>query len=217
MAPSLRCCAVAISKWHTKNERMKKKVKVSGVILAGGLARRMNKQDKGLIQFNNKAMITYALQAIAPVVDELLINANRNIAQYQQFNYPVISDATDDFAGPLAGVYAALCVCHHDILLVSPCDSPFMTGSGLQSLVDERELHQADIAVAFDGERIHPVFMAMKSSLKNSLQEYLQSGERKIDRWFEQHQWVQVDFSANPEFFANINTPQQLTDLTAEQ
>lgn len=196
---------------------MNKQAKVSGVVLAGGLARRMNKQDKGLVLFNNQAMITYALQAVVPVVDELFISANRNIEQYQQFNYPVISDASDDFAGPLAGVYAALNVCHHDVLLVMPCDSPFMTTGGLQTLLEERERSQADIAVAFDGERIHPVFIAIKSSLKNSLQNYLAQGERKIDRWFEQHHWVKVDFSTNPEFFSNINTLQQLSELATKE
>lgn len=192
---------------------MKQASNISGVILAGGLARRMNQQDKGLVCFNNKAMITYAVAAMAPVVDELLINANRSIEQYQQFNYPVIQDAGDDFAGPLAGVYAALCACQHSVLLVCPCDSPFMTKEGLQGLISQLHESQADIAVAFDGERIHPVFMALKSSLKKSLQEYLERGERKIDRWFDLHQWVKADFSANPEFFVNINTPEQLIDL----
>ena len=192
---------------------MNKQSGISGMILAGGLARRMHQQDKGLVPFNNKAMITYAIQAMAPVVDELFINANRNISQYQQFEYPVISDATDDFAGPLAGVYAALKVCSNDILLVIPCDSPFITAKGLQSLIEERESTAADIAVAFDGERTHPVFMAIKSSLKQSLQNYLAQGERKIDRWFDQHNWVKVDFSANPEFFLNINTLEQLAEL----
>ncbi len=193
---------------------MNLQAKVSGVVLAGGLARRMNKQDKGLVAFKNKAMITYAIEAIAPVVNELFINANRNIEQYQQFNYPVISDASSDFAGPLAGVYAALSVCQHNVLLVTPCDSPFMTAKGLQTLLAEREHEDADIAVAFDGERIHPVFMVIKSSLKNSLQDYLAQGERKIDLWFERHHWVKVDFSANPEYFSNINTLEQLTELT---
>jgi len=196
---------------------MNKQSKVSGVVLAGGLARRMNKQDKGLVLFNNKPMITYALQAIVPVVDELFINANRNIEQYQQFNYPVISDASDDFAGPLAGVLAALNACKNDVLLVTPCDSPFMTAEGLQALLAEQQRCQADIAVAFDGERIHPVFMAIKSSLKSSLKNYLAQGERKIDRWFEQHNWVKVDFSTNPEFFSNINTLEQLSELATKE
>ncbi|GFO71571.1 molybdenum cofactor guanylyltransferase [Bathymodiolus japonicus methanotrophic gill symbiont] len=196
---------------------MNKQTGVSGVILAGGLARRMNKQDKGLVAFKGHAMITYAIQAMVQVVDELIINANRNIEQYQQFNYPVISDASDDFLGPLAGVYAALLACHKDILLVTPCDSPFMTATALRFLLDERQRCAADIAVAFDGERIHPVFMALNSTLKHSLQDYLAQGERKIDRWFDQHHWVKVDFSANPELFSNINTLQQLADFSARE
>lgn len=199
------------------NKSMNKQSGVSGVILAGGLARRMNKQDKGLVAFKDNAMITYAIQAIAPVVDELFINANRNIEQYQQFNYPVISDVSDDFAGPLAGVYATLRVCQRDVLLVTPCDSPFMTSTALQLLLDERQRCAADIAVAFDGERIHPVFMAVNSTLKHSLQDYLAQGEHKIDRWFDRHNWIKVDFSANSELFSNINTMQQLADFSARE
>lgn len=196
---------------------MNKQSKVSGVVLAGGLARRMHQQDKGLVAFNRRPMVAYALQVMAPVVDELFINANRNIEQYQQFNYPVLRDATDDFAGPLAGVNAALNACAHETLLVMPCDSPFMTSTGLQTLLDERESSQAEIAVAFDGERTHPVFMVVRRSLRDSLQNYLARGERKIDHWFELHNWVKVDFSANPEFFSNINTLEQLAVLEAKK
>ncbi|MCF7971343.1 MAG: molybdenum cofactor guanylyltransferase [Methylococcaceae bacterium] len=195
---------------------MNKQSKVSGVILAGGLARRMNKQDKGLVDFNGQPMICYAVQAMASVVDELLINANRNIEQYQAFAYPVISDATSEFDGPLAGIYAALNACQNEVLLVMPCDSPFITAEGLRALLNERERLDADIAVAFDGERLHPVFLALKKSLKDSLQTYLAQGERKIDRWIEQHNWVKVDFSASPEFFENINTLEQLHELSAK-
>ena len=195
---------------------MNKQSKVTGVILAGGLARRMNKQDKGLVDFNGQPMISYAVQAMTPVVDELLVNANRNIEQYKSFTYPVISDATSDFDGPLAGIYAALNVCQNEILLVMPCDSPFITAAGLMTLLNERARCGADIAVAFDGERLHPVFLALKASLKDSLQKYLAQGERKIDRWIEQHNWVKVDFSASPEFFENINTLEQLHELSAK-
>jgi len=192
---------------------MNKQAKVSGVILAGGLARRMQQQDKGLVLFNKTPMVQYAIQAIEPVVDELFVNANRNITQYQQFFYPVISDENNDFAGPLAGMYAALEACHHSVLLVVPCDSPFISSASLQQLIQQREAQDADIAVAFDGERIHPVFIALKTSLKNSMQAYLASGERKIDRWFEQHNWIKVDLSTTPDIFLNINTLEQLAEL----
>ncbi|MDC9727766.1 MAG: molybdenum cofactor guanylyltransferase [Methyloprofundus sp.] len=192
---------------------MNKQAKVSGVILAGGLARRMQQQDKGLVLFNDKPMIEYAIQAIAPVVDELFVNANRHMSDYEKFSYPVISDENQDFAGPLAGVYAALTACQYKVLLVVPCDSPFMNASSLQCLIEQRAKQDADIAVAFDGERIHPVFMAIKSSLKDSLQAYLASGERKIDRWFEQHHCIKVDLRSSPDIFLNINTLEQLAEL----
>jgi len=195
---------------------MTKKVNVTGVILAGGLARRMDQQDKGLVLFNNQPMVSYAIQAMQPVVDELFINANRNIEQYQAFGYSVVSDATSDFYGPLAGVCAALNNCEHDLLLVMPCDSPFMSTAGLQLLLAEQQRHDADIAVAFDGKRLHPVFMALKVSLKSSLQDYLAKGERKIDRWIELHNWVKADFSVMPEVFENINTLAQLHELASK-
>jgi len=192
---------------------MNKQAKISGVILAGGLARRMNKQDKGLVDFNGQPMIRYALDAMLPVVDELLINANRSHEQYQAFGYPIIQDENSNFDGPLAGVYAGLNQCINEVLLVIPCDSPFITPEGLNELLLAREQHDAEVAVAFDGERLHPVFFAVKASLKESLKDYLALGERKIDRWIMQHDWVKVDFSAHPEFFENINTLEQLQAL----
>ncbi len=194
---------------------MNKQIKVSGVILAGGLARRMQKQDKGLILFNEKPMVSYAVQVMSPIVDELFINANRNLDQYKAFNYPVISDQNNDFDGPLAGIFAALSCSHTDVLLVMPCDSPFITEACLQTLLDERKQQDAEVAVAFDGERTHPVFMALKTSLKDNLAEYLARGERKIDGWFEPLHWVAVDFSHTPEIFSNINTLEQLSELSS--
>ena len=76
---------------------MKNKDAITGVILAGGLARRMGHQDKGLILFQGQPLVSYAIAAMRPVVTELLINANRNIEAYQQFGWPVISDLTDSF------------------------------------------------------------------------------------------------------------------------
>ncbi len=196
---------------------MSKPTRISGVILAGGLARRMQKQDKGLMPFNKKPMISYAIQAMRPVVDELLINANRNLEQYRLFNYPVISDQNSNFEGPLAGILAALNNSQADILLVMPCDSPFMTQACLQALLDERDQQAAEVAVAFDGKRIHPVFMALKTSLKDNLTDYLARGERKIDYWFESLHWVAVDFHSSPEIFSNINTLEQLSELSNKE
>lgn len=191
--------------------------KVTGVILAGGLARRMNNQDKGLVSFKGQPMVSYAIAAMSTIADQTIINANRNIPEYQAFGLPVISDQTDSFDGPLAGVLTAMMFAQTGLLLVMPCDSPLVKPIHLQKLLSTRKVVDADVAVAFDGERLHPVFLAIKTTLRPSLQEYLHSGQRKIDLWLEQHKMVKADFSAEPEVFININSMAELSDLEAQR
>ncbi len=190
--------------------------KVTGVILAGGLARRMNNRDKGLIGFKGQPMVSYAIAAMNAVADQTIINANRNIAEYQAFSLPVVSDQTDSFDGPLAGVLTAMIFAETGVLMVMPCDSPLVKTEHLQKLLSTREAADADVAVAFDGERLHPVFLAIKVALMPSLQDYLQSGQRKIDTWIQKHKLVKADFSAEPEIFININSLAELSDLEAQ-
>lgn len=192
---------------------MNQQNKVTGVILAGGLARRMQQQDKGLILLHDKPLVSYAVAAMAPVVNALVINANRNQADYQQFGYPVISDQDLTFAGPLAGILAVMTAVQTDLLMVMPCDSPRIKSEHLQKMLKTQAEQGADCAVAYDGERLHPVFLVLKSQLKDSLEQYLNAGERKIDRWLMQHDWVKVDFSDQPEVFQNINTQEQLQQV----
>ena len=195
---------------------MSHQTKVTGVILAGGLARRMNNQDKGLVLFRGQPMVSYAIAAIEPLVNSVIINANRNREVYEQFGWPVVSDVNDNFEGPLAGILAAMIHAEADILLVMPCDSPLIETGHLQRLLTARAEQDADVAVAFDGERLHPVFLAIKAHLQASLQDYLASGQRKIDRWLEQHNMVKVDFSDEPEVFTNVNTLAELSMLENE-
>ncbi|MDO9167696.1 MAG: molybdenum cofactor guanylyltransferase MobA [Methylobacter sp.] len=192
---------------------MNHQTKVAGVILAGGRARRMNNQDKGLMKFKGRPMVSYALAAIAPVVDYVFINANRNIDQYRQFGCPVISDQTDSFDGPLAGVLTAMIHADADILVVLPCDSPFIQTEHLHKLLSTHAENNADVAVAFDGARIHPVFFAVKTALQGSLQDYLAGDQRKVAAWLAQQNFVKVDFSHEPEIFSNINTLAELSAL----
>jgi molybdopterin-guanine dinucleotide biosynthesis protein A len=192
---------------------MNSQTKVAGVILAGGRAQRMNNRDKGLVDFKGRPMISYAIAALAPVVGCILINANRNIDQYRQFGWPVISDQTDSFDGPLAGILAAMKHADADVLVVIPCDSPLIKTEHLQKLLSTRAETNADVAVAFDGVRLHPVFLAIKTGLQASLQEYLASGQRKVAGWLEQQSLVKVDFSGEPEIFCNVNTMTELSML----
>ncbi len=190
--------------------------KIAGMVLAGGLARSMYQQDKGLVLYRDQAMVSYALQALSEVADQVFINANRNIEQYRKFGYPVITDQTDSFDGPLAGVLAIMKVVDNSVLVVMPCDSPLIKPRHLLKLLESRAEADADIAVAWDGARLHPVFLALKTALRGILEKYLQRGERKIDRWLEQHRMVKVDFSQEPNVFININTLSELEQLEHE-
>jgi molybdopterin-guanine dinucleotide biosynthesis protein A len=192
---------------------MNSQTKVAGVILAGGRARRMNNQDKGLVNFKGRPMVSYAIAALAPVADFVVINANRNIDQYRQFGWPVISDQTDSFDGPLAGVLTAMIHVDADILVVIPCDAPLIKTEHLQKLLFTRAENNADVAVAFDGIRLHPVFLAIKTALRTRLQDYLAGGQRKVADWLAQQNLVQVDFSNEPEVFSNVNTLAELSKL----
>ena len=188
---------------------------VAGVILAGGLARRMNNQDKGLVHYKGHPLVSYAIAALSDVTDQIIINANRNRENYQAFGLPVVADQTDNFDGPLAGVLTAMIYTDADVLVVVPCDSPLIKAEHLQKLLAVRAENAADVAVAFDGVRLHPVFLAIKTSLKTSLENYLASGQRKVGYWLEQQKTVKADFSNEPEIFININTLTELSALEA--
>lgn len=191
---------------------MSRQNKVSGVVLAGGQGSRMGQQDKGLVMFHQQPLVHYALTALAGLTSDIYISANRNREIYARFGYPVIADGRDGFDGPLAGILAALHTTRADVLLVLPCDSPLLKTAHLQRLLAALD-EKADVAVAFDGLRLHPVVLALKTGLQSSLADYLHSGERKLQAWLYRHVVRKVDFSDQPEVFANINTLAELADL----
>ncbi len=190
--------------------------KIVGVILAGGRATRMAHQDKGLVNYNGRPLIHYAITALAPVVDQVLINANRNIERYQHFGLPIVTDQTDSFESPLAGVLAAMTFSDADVFAVIPCDCPLIKTQHVQKLLLTHTETNADIAVAFDGSRLHCVFFAVSTRLKQSLQGYLASGQRKVGGWLMSQRIRQVDFSNEPEILTNINTMDELSQLEAQ-
>lgn len=172
----------------------------------------MGQQDKGLLLFHQRPLVAYALTALAGVTEDIFISANRNKAVYETFGYRVIADGRDGFDGPLAGILSAIDASGSEILLVVPCDSPRLQIRHLQRLLAALD-DKTDIAVAFDGVRLHSVIMAMKSYLRASLAAYLQSGERKLQYWINQHAIAKVDFSDEAHVFVNINTPEELAAL----
>ncbi|MFM8340845.1 MAG: molybdenum cofactor guanylyltransferase MobA, partial [Methylomonas sp.] len=172
-------------------------------------------QDKGLLLFKQRPLVSYPIAALAAVTKNVVISANRNQQIYQQWQYPVISDASDDFDGPLAGILAAMDYVDAEVLLVLPCDSPLFTAKHLQQLLAGLS-EQFDIAVAYDGERLHPVFLAIRTELKASLKVYLASGERRLQNWIFQHRVNRVDFSQQAQIFSNVNTLAELERLEAQ-
>lgn len=188
---------------------------ITGVILAGGQARRMGGQDKGLLELKGKPLFSYAAERLGHQVDALIINANRNIEQYQKYTQArVISDDLAGFQGPLAGMLAAMQVADSDYILTVPCDSPLLASDYAQRM--HAALADSDIAVASDGARLQPVFALLPCRLQDDLQAFLTAVERKIDRWFARHSMQVADFSDQAEMFRNINTPEELAELAAE-
>src|SRR5690554_1712205 len=188
---------------------------VTGVILAGGMARRMNGQDKGLLEHQGQPLLQHALARLVPQVDHLLINANRNIDRYQAFGYPDVSDTLADFQGQLAGILAALQAMQTDYLLTVPCDCPELSPHLRRRLLETMLATGKTIAIAHDGERRQPVFCLISRQLTTDLAQFLATGARKTEQWLTRHDYVEVDFSDQAEKFVNINTPQELRAHTS--
>jgi len=184
---------------------------VTGVILAGGKARRMGGEDKGLLNYQGQALISHVIAQLQPQVDTLLINANRNIDRYQAFGYPVVSDELSDYQGPLAGMLSAMRIATTDYILTAPCDSPSPSPQLRRRMLESLLLNHKTLAVASDGKRLQPVFCLIPCHLADDLAQFLASGERKIDKWLSQHPLAEVDFSDQPACFDNLNHPEELT------
>ena len=189
---------------------------VSAVILAGGMGRRMGGQDKGQLELNGRPLIEFVLETIQPQVKTILINANRNQAEYARYGYPVVPDLLQGYQGPLAGFAAGMRAATTPYVVTLPCDGPFSPPDLVARLAAALEKGHADIAVAHDGERLQPVYALLPTSLSASLESFLAAGERKIDHWYTQHKMVRVDFSDVAKTFRNINTPQDQHRLQQE-
>ncbi len=184
------------------------RAQITGVVLAGGLARRMGGADKGLVQVRGAPMVSHVVAALRPQVGTLIINANRNLEEYAQLgDCEVIPDMVGDFAGPLAGMASAMQATNTPYLVTVPCDSPIVAPDFVRRLYAALVEHDAEISVATDGERMQPVFAMLYCDLLTDLLEYLEAGQRKIDRWYQQRRLAQTDFSDRIEMFLNINTP----------
>jgi molybdopterin-guanine dinucleotide biosynthesis protein A len=190
---------------------------ITGVILAGGRARRMGGEDKGLVDLAGKPMVAHVATLLRAQVNTLFVNANRNLKQYETVcQCRVVNDVVGEFAGPLAGIASGMQAADTPYVLVVPCDSPLITNDLAARLYEALVANGAEISVAHDGARLQPVFALLSCQLLSSVLDYLAGGEHKIDRWYAQHDWVAVDFSPEPDMFANINTPADRSSLEAK-
>ena len=186
---------------------------ITGLVLAGGRGTRMGEVDKGLQHFRGKPMVAHVLERLTPQVDETIINANRNVDLYTAFGYRVVPDAIAGFAGPLAGLHIGMRSAITPLIVTSPCDSPFLPLNLVARLHDALIAGDADLAVAKTFDQAHPVFCLTKTELEPHLRAFLESGQRKIDKWYATLQVVEVAFDDNVDAFANINTAEELRAL----
>ncbi len=184
--------------------------KITGVILAGGLGRRMGGIDKGLQELRGRPLVHWVVERLAPQVDELLINANQNGKRYATFGHRVVPDQIPDFAGPLAGLHAALSAAAHPLVATAPCDSPFLPADLVSRLFSALTATGADLAVARTFDQPHPVFCLCRRDVLPHLTEFLAGGGRKIDRWYATLKVVEVAFDDEADAFENINTREEL-------
>jgi molybdenum cofactor guanylyltransferase len=186
------------------------KIRVTGLILAGGRARRMKGVDKGLIEINGKCMVENCIVNLQPQVDQILISANRNIEQYQQYGFTVLQDGFADYQGPLAGLLRALKFSKNSPVLVVPCDAPLFPAALADRLLEHYIEGESLAVIPHDGTRLQTLFGLYSPSAITSLSEYLESGQRKVESWVTTLPHIVVDFSSEKEKFMNINTDDDL-------
>ncbi|ENM2868723.1 molybdenum cofactor guanylyltransferase MobA [Citrobacter koseri] len=181
---------------------------ITGVVLAGGKARRMGGADKGLLELDGKPLWKHVADTLASQLETVVINANRHQDIYQQSGLKVIPDSLADFPGPLAGILSVLQQEKGDWFLFCPCDTPYIPRDLVARLKAQR--NNAPVVWVHDGERDHPTIALVNRSVAPFLQEYLRSGERRVMVFMRQAGGHAVDFSDFKQAFVNVNTPEEL-------
>lgn len=193
---------------------------IAGIILAGGLSRRMAGGDKALQLLAGKPMIAHAIARLVPQVSALAINANGDPARFAAFGLPVIPDTISDFAGPLAGILAGLewAAAQSEVthLVTAPADSPFAPADLVSRL---RTAPPDRIAIAACAGETHQVFALWPVVLADPLRSWLEAGKsRKVLAFVESqpHRIVAFDLvmtkSGPLDPFFNVNTPDDLAE-----
>jgi molybdenum cofactor guanylyltransferase len=201
--------------------------KTLGVVLAGGLARRMGGGDKARIRIGGKSILERVLARLTPQCTAVIINANGDPARFADTSLPVVADSVAGFAGPLAGILAGLDWTAarapevSDIVSV-PGDCPFLPHDLVARLTAARQAAGLPLACARSGEWRHPVVglwpVALRSDLRRAL---VEEQQRKIEAWTARHGVAIADWPASPiDPFFNVNTPENAAEaerLAAQQ
>jgi len=166
--------------------------------------------DKGLIPLGGKPMISYVLESLSQHFSEIIISTNSTDIAYQQLGYPLVADELTNNVGPLAGVHTGLCYASTPQVLIVPCDTPFLDIKLAQRLIDAMEQHNAQIAVAHDGERLQTTFAIIETSMRDNLTTYLKRGGRRVITWYKEEGALEVDYSDVKDAFININTMEDI-------
>lgn len=172
----------------------------STLVLAGGRATRMNGNDKGLVLWQGQTLISHVLKNLPQ--NDVVISCNRNLDVYAHYGR-VVSDNTPNFAGPLAGIAAALPLCQHDWVVVSACDMPCLPVDVALTLW--QRVGDNLIAVAHDGEHLQPLLMLVHKSLAQDIEQQVAQGFSSVYKWLMRHPHQVVNFD-DKEMFLNVNS-----------
>jgi molybdenum cofactor guanylyltransferase len=192
-----------------------------GLVLAGGLARRMGGGDKALIRIGNETILQRALARLAPQVSGIVLNANGDPRRFAPFGLPVVADSVPDFAGPLAGILAGLdwvAAKRPDIewVVSVPGDCPFLPRDLVARLQAARIAEGKPLACAHSGDWRHPVVGLWQVALREDLRHAITIEDlRKIEVWTARHGVALADWPAEPvDPFFNVNTPEDVEMAT---
>lgn len=190
-----------------------------GVVLAGGLARRMGGGDKPLRLLAGRTLLDHVVERVAPQCAGLVLNANGDPARFQHVGLPVVADSVPGFAGPLAGILAALdwaALTRPEVSWVVSvaADTPWLPRDLVARLQAARVAQAATLAVAASGGHRHPVIGLWSVALREQLRHALVVEDlRKIDRWTARYPLVAVDWPTTPvDPFFNANTVEDLAE-----
>jgi molybdopterin-guanine dinucleotide biosynthesis protein A len=190
---------------------MSSRPELSALILAGGQARRMGGQDKGLILLAGRPLIAWVLARIAPQADEVLISANRHLEAYAEFGHAVVADDHADYRGPMAGIAAAGTQARGEWLLAVPCDAPFLPADLGRRLLDRAIESNSRLVRAADSAQIHYTTFLCHRSLLADLARHVSAGRLKLQAWQAEQGAETVTFP-DAAAFLNLNTPDELAE-----